>query len=72
VSNAAVIFSKLADLDATDDGTMNQNQRRRAIDTIKEDPQIRIILMSFKAGGVGEYPSISLPFKRNTIAFVQV
>ena len=63
MSNVAVISLKLADLGATDDGTMNQNQRRKAIDTIKEDPQTRIILMSFKAGGVGEYPSFSLPFK---------
>lgn len=38
-----------------DDGSMNQKQRAKVVDTIKEDPEIRVILMSFKAGGVGEY-----------------
>lgn len=37
-----------------DDGSMNQKERQRVVDKIKTDEEIRIILMSFKAGGVGE------------------
>lgn len=33
---------------------MNQKERQKVIDRIKSDKEVRIILMSFKAGGVGE------------------
>ena len=39
-----------------DDGSMNQKERQKVIDKIKTDKNIRIILMSFKAGGVGKSP----------------
>lgn len=38
----------------TDDGSMNQKKRASVINVLKEDPRVRVILMSFKAGGVGE------------------
>jgi SNF2 family DNA or RNA helicase len=50
---------KIIDLLLPDDGTLNQNRRQNVINTIKEDPKIRVILMSFKAGGVGECPLIT-------------
>lgn len=37
-----------------DDGSMNQKERQKVIDKIKTDKNTRIILMSFKAGGVGK------------------
>ena len=37
-----------------DDGSMNQKERQRVVDRIKSDKEVRIILMSFKAGGVGK------------------
>ena len=37
-----------------DDGSMSQNERQNVIDKIKTDKETRIILMSFKAGGVGK------------------
>ena len=33
---------------------MNQKERQRVVDRIKSDKDVRIILMSFKAGGVGK------------------
>lgn len=36
-----------------DDGSMSQKERQRVVDQIKSDKETRIILMSFKAGGVG-------------------
>lgn len=38
----------------TDDGSMNQKERQQVVDKIKTDKNTRIILMSFKAGGVGK------------------
>jgi SNF2 family DNA or RNA helicase len=38
-----------------DDGSMNQKERQRVVDQIKSDKETRIILMSFKAGGVGKW-----------------
>ncbi|KAF9781271.1 SNF2 family N-terminal domain-containing protein [Thelephora terrestris] len=35
------------------DGSMNQKERQKVVDKIKTDKNTRIILMSFKAGGVG-------------------
>ena len=35
---------------------MNQKERQKVVDRIKSDKEVRIILMSFKAGGVGELP----------------
>ena len=37
-----------------DDGSMNQKERQKVVDKIKTDKETRIILMSFKAGGVGK------------------
>lgn len=37
-----------------DDGSMNQKERQKVVDEIKTDEDTRIILMSFKAGGVGK------------------
>ena len=37
-----------------DDGSMNQKERQKVVDRIKSDKGVRIILMSFKAGGVGK------------------
>jgi len=34
---------------------MNQKERQKVVDRIKSDKEIRIILMSFKAGGVGKF-----------------
>ncbi|KAF9645233.1 hypothetical protein BDM02DRAFT_3263042 [Thelephora ganbajun] len=36
------------------DGSMNQKERQKVVDKIKTDKETRIILMSFKAGGVGD------------------
>jgi len=36
---------------------MNQKERQKVVDRIKSDKEVRIILMSFKAGGVGEFLS---------------
>jgi SNF2 family DNA or RNA helicase len=36
------------------DGSMNQKERQKVVDKIKTDKNTRIILMSFKAGGVGK------------------
>jgi len=33
---------------------MSQKERKKVVDRIKSDKEVRIILMSFKAGGVGE------------------
>ena len=38
-----------------DDGSMNQKERQKVVDKIKSDKDTRIILMSFKAGGVGKF-----------------
>jgi hypothetical protein len=44
-----------------DDGSMNQKERQKVVDRIKSDRDTRIILMSFKAGGVGKFlPSTTL------------
>jgi hypothetical protein len=40
-----------------DDGSMSQKERQNVVDKIKTDENTRIILMSFKAGGVGESKS---------------
>lgn len=45
-----------------DDGSMNQKERQKVVDQIKSNKDIRIILMSFKAGGVGKLPPSSAPF----------
>ena len=37
-----------------DDGSMSQKERQKVVDKIKTDKEMRIILMSFKAGGVGK------------------
>ena len=37
-----------------DDGSMSQKERQKVVDKIKTDKETRIILMSFKAGGVGK------------------
>jgi hypothetical protein len=37
-----------------DDGSMSQKERQNVVDKIKTDKDTRIILMSFKAGGVGK------------------
>lgn len=37
-----------------DDGSMSQKERQKVVDRIKSDKDVRIILMSFKAGGVGK------------------
>ena len=45
----------------TDDGSMNQKQRQSVLTTVKENPKVRVILMSFKAGGVGQILPITAP-----------
>ena len=37
---------------------MNQKERQKVVDKIKTDKNTRIILMSFKAGGVGKSPAL--------------
>ena len=37
-----------------DDGSMSQKDRQKVVDRIKSEKDTRIILMSFKAGGVGK------------------
>lgn len=32
-------------------GSCNQEERKEAIDTLKDDPNVRVMLMSLKAGG---------------------
>jgi SNF2 family DNA or RNA helicase len=39
------------------DGSMSQKDRQKVVEKIKTDKETRIILMSFKAGGVGELTS---------------
>ena len=46
-----------------DDGSMSQKDRQKVVDKIKSDKNTRIILMSFKAGGVG----MSQPFERRFV-----
>lgn len=48
------IVRALVEPNCIDDGSMNQKERQKVVDKIKTDGEIRIILMSFKAGGVGE------------------
>ena len=56
-SRAAITTPKSTDLD---DGSMNQKERQKVIEKIKNDKNTRIILMSFKAGGVGRLSSLGL------------
>jgi len=50
-----------------DDGSMNQKERQKVVDKIKTDKETRIILMSFKAGGVGKFiPFGGVPCKVTT------
>ncbi|KAL0563722.1 hypothetical protein V5O48_018343 [Marasmius crinis-equi] len=35
------------------DGAMNKSERDRALEAVKKDPSVTVILMSLKAGGVG-------------------
>jgi len=44
-----------------DDGSMSQNERQKVVDKIKTDKETRIILMSFKAGGVGKLLRCGVP-----------
>lgn len=36
-----------------DDGSMNSKAREAALEKIKKKPKVTVILISFKAGGVG-------------------
>jgi uncharacterized protein len=49
-----------------DDGSMNQKERQKVVEKIKNDRNTRIILMSFKAGGVGR-PSSFVSASRTLI-----
>ena len=49
-----VLVSALVKHTCVDDGSMRQKERQKVIDKIKSDKKTRIILMSFKAGGVGK------------------
>lgn len=50
-----------------DDGSMNQKERQKVVDKIKTDKNTRIILMSFKAGGVGKSQFLRVASPKLTI-----
>ena len=54
VRDHCVPMKSLLNCPNIDDGSMNQKERQKVVDKIKSDKNTRIILMSFKAGGVGE------------------
>ena len=43
-----------------DTGTMNSKDRQEALRTIAEDEEVKVMLVSMKAGGVGERPFLPL------------
>ena len=57
VSAHLVSLDDFAQSTGIDDGSMNQKERQKVVDKIKADKDTRIILMSFKAGGVGKSES---------------
>ena len=63
ISSSCSVSARLVSLDkfsqkaGIDDGSMNQKERQKVVDKIKTDKDTRIILMSFKAGGVGKSES---------------
>ena len=49
----ARVHSWTSSLYAPDDGSMRNEKRQESLDTIKLSPQVRVILISFKAGSTG-------------------
>jgi hypothetical protein len=46
---------------ATDDGSMVDAKRQVSLEKIKNDPNTKVILISFKAGSTGQSPSLLSP-----------
>ena len=42
----------------TDDGSMKKEDREVSLEKIRNDPTVKVILISFKAGNTGKYISV--------------